>query len=230
MVHGKHLARSLIKRLINCMAPDDRAATARDQILDAAERLFSRQGFDPTTIKEIGTEAQLNPALLYYYFGSKEELYKAVLQRIVTGLSTRGTEVIETAGNPGDAIRALVATQVDFLLHNPNVPKLFVREMIDHDAKHAEAVILKLAAGLFHRLCGVIERGQREGVFRHDVEPRFAAVSTIAQVVYFMIARPAIAVFFGLPPGGVPEDTARAFGRHAGDFAVRALSPVEQTV
>lgn len=205
------------------------SSAARDQILDAAETLFARQGFDPTTIKELGAEAGLNPALLYYYFGSKEELYKAVLHRIVTRLTARGAEVIETAAAPPDAIRALVATQVEFLLHNPSVPKLFVREMIDHEAAHAEEVVLKLAAGLFYRLCGVIERGQREGIFRADVEPRFAAVSTISQVVYFMIARPAIAIFFGLPPGGVPEDTARDFGRHAGDFAVRALSPVEQT-
>ena len=209
--------------------PTDPTPTAQDQILDAAETLFARQGFGPTTIKEIGAKAELNPALLYYYFGSKEELYKAVLQRIVTGLAARGTEVIESAAAPADAIRALVETQVEFLLGNPNMPKLLVREMIDHEAKHAEAVVLKLAAGLFHRLCGVIERGQREGVFRTDVEPRYAAVSTISQVVYFMIARPAIAIFFGLAPGGVPEDTARAFGRHAGDFAVRALSPVEQT-
>lgn len=202
---------------------------ARDQILDAAEGLFAQRGFDPTTIKQIGAEAKLNPALLYYYFGSKEELYKAVFQRIVTGLAARGTEAIETAAAPAEAIRALVGTQVEFLLDNPNIPKLFVREMIDHEAKHAEAVVLKLAAGLFHRLCGVIERGQRDGVFRADVEPRYAAVSTISQVIYFMIARPAIAIFFGLAPGRVPEATARAFGRHAGDFAVRALSPAEQT-
>ena len=203
--------------------------SARDQILDAAESLFARQGFAPTTIKEIGGEAQLNPALLYYYFGSKEELYKAVLQRIVTGFAARMTVVIETAAAPADVIRALVGAQVEFLLRNPNFPKLFMREMIDHEAKHAEAVVLKLAAGLFHRLCGVIERGQHGGVFRADMEPRYAAVSTISQVIYFIVARPAIAIFFGLAPGGVADDTARAFGRHAGDFAVRALSPVEQT-
>jgi len=210
--------------------PETVPSATRDQILDAAERLFARQGFDPTTIKEIGAEAGLNPALIYYYFGSKEELYRAALQRIVTGLATRGTAVIESAAAPADAIRALVEAQVAFLLGNPNIPKLLVREMIDHQAKHAEEVVLRLAAGLFQRLCGVIERGQREGVFRADVEPRYAAVSTISQVVYFMIARPAIAIFFGLAPRGVPDDTARAFGRHAGEFAVRALSPVEQTV
>jgi TetR/AcrR family transcriptional regulator len=198
---------------------------ARDQILEAAELLFARQGFDPTTIKEIGAQAGLNPALLYYYFGSKEELLRAVLGRIVQEMIARGGAILEHATDPPDAIRALVAAQVEFFLTRPTAPKLFVREMIDHDARHAEAVILQIAAGLFQRLCDVIERGQRTGVFRSDVQPRFAAVSTISQVVYFIIARPAVAVFFGLGAGGVPDDTVREFGRHAGEFAVRALSP-----
>jgi TetR/AcrR family transcriptional regulator len=203
------------------------SSAAREQILDAAETLFARQGFDPTTIKEIGAEAKLNPALLYYYFGSKEELYKAVLQRIVTGLVSTGGQVMEAAPAPADAIRALIAAQVEFMLARPAIPKLIVREMIDHDAHHAETVILQMAAGLFQRLCDLIEGGQRAGVFRADVEPRFAAVSTISQVVYFITYRPAVGIFFGLGADGVAPDTARAFGRHAGDFAVRALSPVE---
>ena len=204
-------------------------ATTRDQILDAAERLFARQGFDPTTIKAIGGEAGLNPALLYYYFRSKEELYRAVLQRVVGGLVERGRAGLDGARSPEQAIRALVGAQVEFLLTRPNAPKLFVREMVDHDARHAESVILQVAAGLFQRLCGVIEEGQRTGVFRADVEPRFAAVSTVAQVVYFMIARPAVAVFFGQGAGGIPDETARAFGRHAAEFAVHALSTPERS-
>jgi AcrR family transcriptional regulator len=203
--------------------------TARDQILDAAEALFARKGFDPTTIKEIGAAAGQNPALLYYYFGNKESLYRAVLRRIVDGLVARGSAGLESARTPPDAIRALVTTQVEFLLTHPSAPKLFVREMIDHDARHAQAMILQMATGLFDRLCAVIEDGQRSGVFRRDVEPRFAAVSCIAQVVYFMIARPAVSVFFGLGPGGVPDAMVRRFGSHAGEFAIQALSPRERS-
>jgi TetR/AcrR family transcriptional regulator len=202
---------------------------ARDQILDAAERLFARQGFDPTTIKAIGAEAGVNPALLYYYFGSKEELYKAVLQRIVTSLVTTGGQVIDAATGPAETIRGLIATQVEFMLSRPTIPKLFVREIIDHDARHAEAVILQMAAGLFKRLCSVIEAGQRAGVFRKDLEPRFAAVSTISQVVYFITYKPAVGIFLGQGADGVTAETARAFGRHAGDFAVGALSAAEST-
>jgi TetR/AcrR family transcriptional regulator len=196
---------------------------AQGQILEAAEELFARQGFDPTTIKQIGVKAGLNPALLYYYFENKEELFRAVLARMIQGLIERGGAVLDQEAEPADAIRALIGAQVEFFLGHPNA-RLFVRELIDHDARHAEAVILKVAAGLFQRLCDVIERGQRTGVFRRDVEPRFAAVSTIAQVVYFIIARPAVGIFFGSGPRGISDATVREFGRHAGEFAVRALS------
>ena len=204
-------------------------ASTRDQILDAAESLFARKGFDPTTIKEIGSAAELTPALLYYYFANKEELYRAVLQRVAGDLVSRGRAGLDAAGTPELAIRGLVAAQVEFLLAHPNAPKLLVREMVDHDARHAEAIILQLAAGVFRRLCELIEEGQRAGRFRRDVEPRFAAVSTIAQVVYFTIARPAIGLLFGAGTAGVSEATARAFGRHAGEFAVRALTNPEHT-
>ncbi len=203
--------------------------SARDHILDAAESLFASKGFGPSTIKEIGARAGLNPALLYYYFGSKEELYQAVLRRLGEGLVARGSAAFEAA-TPAEAIRSLVNAQLEFLRAHPNVPKLVVRELVDHDAHHAQAVILQIAAGLFQRLCGVIERGQREGSFRRDVEPRFAAVSIIAQVVYFTIARPAVGIFLGLGPRGIDDATADAFGVHAGAFAVRALSTSEPTV
>src|ERR1051326_5226434 len=201
--------------------------TAREQILDAAERLFARKGFDPTTIKEIGAAAKVNPALLYYYFREKEELSRAGLQRGGGDLVTRGRAGLDAAATPELAIRALVGAQVEFLLGHPNAPKLLVREMVDHDARHAEAIILQLAAGIFRRLCDLIEEGRRAGRFRRGVEPRLAAVSTIAQVVYFTIARPAIALLFGAGTAGVSDATARAFGRTAGEFAGRALTNPE---
>lgn len=202
--------------------------SAREQILDAAEALFAHQGLGPTTIKQIGAAAKQNPALLYYYFGSKEELYRAVLQRVMAGMLERGGAAFDAAASPGAAIRALVSAQMEFVLTHPNAPRLLIREMMDHEARRAEALILQLAAGLFERLCKVIEQGQRRGEFRPDVEPRFAAISTIAQVAYFILARPAVGLFFGAGTQGVTDSTARQFGKHAGDFAVRALGNVER--
>lgn len=199
------------------------SAVARDALLDAAETLFARQGFEPTTIKQIGAAAGLNPALLYYYFGNKEELYRAVLGRIVGELVSRGQARLAAASSPEDAVRGVVETQTRFLLAHPNAPKLFVREMVDHEARHGEQVILQMAAGLFARLCEVIEAGQRGGVFRRDLEPRFAAVSVISQMVYFHLAKPAVGLLYGLGPHGIDDELVQRFGRHASEFALHAL-------
>jgi AcrR family transcriptional regulator len=192
-------------------------AGTRDKILDVGESLFARKGYDRTTIKQIGTGAGLNPALIYYYF--------AVLQRLFDTLLSQGGALLDGTVPPADAIRRLLALQAEWLLARPNFYRLLVREMVDHDARHAQEVMLQMAAGPFQRLCRVIEQGQQSGTFRTDVEPRFAALSTIAQVVYFFVFRPAVGVFFGQGSTGVADQTARDFARHAGEFALSALSP-----
>jgi hypothetical protein len=104
------------------------------------------------------------------------------------------------------------------------MPRLLVRELLDHEAAHAEEQITHLAANLFERLCSVIRQGQTQGIFRRDLDPKFAAISTIAQVAYMAIARPAVGILLGYGLAGPPPNVVRAFGRHAGDFAIAALS------
>src|SRR5438045_1092263 len=165
-------------------APDP---TSRELILDAAERLFAAQGFARTTVKHIGRAAGVNSALLYYYFADKDRLYREVLQRFVTRLVER-TMAAPAGGGPEGAVRAFVAAQADTLNGNPHFPRLLVRELIDFDAAHAVEQVHLLAATSFRKLCGLIEEGQRAGVFRRSVDARFAAISVIAQLAYFSIA------------------------------------------
>ncbi|HVE77797.1 MAG TPA: TetR family transcriptional regulator [Gemmatimonadaceae bacterium] len=206
------------------MTATDTAST-RETILDAAEELFARRGFSATTIKQIAAGAGVNSALLYYYFDDKEALYRAVLGRLVEGLTARAASRMADDGDPASAVRGFVEGQTEYLLAHPRMPRIVVRELLEHDAKHAEAVIAQTAAKGFERLCGVIERGQKRGVFRRNIDARFAAISTIAQVVYVFIARPAVGILLGHGPAGLPSDEIRRFGRHAAAFAIAALTP-----
>lgn len=195
---------------------------SRDLILDAAERLFAAQGFARTTIKHIGREAGVNSALLYYYFADKDRLYRAVLQRFVSRLVTR---TMSAAGDdPEAAVRAFVAAQADAVAASPHAPRLFARELIDYDASHAVQQVHLMAVTSFRRLCGLIEEGQQAGLFRRDWDSRYAAISTIAQVAYFSIARPAVRVLLQERPPGSPDAVLQAFARHAAEFAVAALA------
>lgn len=200
--------------------PDSRTA-----ILDAAEQLFARQGLAATTIKQIGADAGVNTALLYYYFPGKDALYAAVLERLVERFVSAGGARLDAAAEPDDAVRALLEWQAETLIAQPHIPRLLARELVDHGARHAVAPLTELAARLFGRLCDVIREGQRRGTFRGDVDPAFAAVSSISQIAYAMIARPAVGILLGQGVGGPADDTLRAYAHHAAGFALAALRP-----
>jgi AcrR family transcriptional regulator len=200
---------------------------SREQILDAAERLFATQGFARTTIKDIGREAKLNSALLYYYFGDKGQLYHEVLSRFVTRLISRTMAELTAEGPPDGRLRALIGAQAELLLTNPHFPHLMVRELVESEGAHAVEQFHLLASTTFRRLCELIEEGQHAGLFRKDVDPRFAAISTISQLVYFFVARPAVRVLLKAGPDGPSPRVVRDFARHAADFALAALARPE---
>jgi TetR/AcrR family transcriptional regulator len=192
-------------------------------ILDAAEQLFAERGFAAVTIKEIATNARVNVALIYYYHDSKETLYKHVIERFVSELVRAATARLNAAQSPEDAIRAVTQAQFAMLSARPHLPRLIVRELIDYRASHAVDMLRELGATVFRQLVGMIREGQARGVFRGDLDPRFAAFSTIAQLPYFFIARPALGALALGDSRISDEATAQAFARHAGDFAVDAL-------
>ena len=200
----------------------------RDQILDAAEGLFAQQGFTATSIKQIAAGAGVNSALLYYYFQDKETLYKAVLARQIQGLVSSLASRLEGAADPADAVRRFVEAQAEAVLAHPLFPRLMLRELLDHEARHAsDEIAVAVGRGLVP-LVQTIAAGQRSGQFRADLDPRFAAISIVGQLMYFFVARPAVARLLAATPDAVPApiapETVRAYARHAREFAIQALT------
>lgn len=200
------------------------APESRTVILDAAEARFAVQGFDATTIKEIAGDAGVNSALLYYYFADKDALYGAAVSRLIGRLATEMAQSFTGLDSVPETIRRFVAGQGRMLEAEPHFRKLLGRELIDFDARHAQAAIRHLAATTFDRLADTIVAGQRAGIFRGDIHPRFAAISIVGQTAYFHFARPAVEILLAggrpLPPG-----TAEAFASHVATFTLAALAP-----
>jgi TetR/AcrR family transcriptional regulator len=198
--------------------------TSRDAILDAAIHCFASKGFAATTIKDLAAEAQVNSALLYYYFVDKQTLYRETLRHVAQRLSDSAGRRLDDDLDPDQAIRRFVQQQAEFLIANPHVPRLLLREMLEHSAQHAEGAIISLIGGVFKTLCDVIRHGQEEGMFRADVDPKYAAISTVSLVAYFVIARPVVGVALGDGLTGPTEERTRDYGRHAAEFALAALT------
>jgi AcrR family transcriptional regulator len=198
-------------------------ATSRDAILDAALRCFAAKGYAATTIKDLASEAQVNSALLYYYFADKETLYRETLRHVAQRLGDAAGRRLDDDVPPDEAIRRFVEQQAEFLIAHPHVPRLLLREMLEHHGRQAESAIVSLIGSVFKTLCDVIRRGQEEGIFRDDVDARYAAISTVSLVAYFVIARPIVGIALGDGLSGATDARTRDYGRHAAEFALVGL-------
>ena len=192
-------------------------------ILDAAETLFARQGFASTTIKAIGAEAGVNPALLYYYFPDKERLYHAVLERRLGNAARDMASRLSPGLPPLEALDRLLRGYARLMLSAPNLPRLLARELADHEAAHALPLIREISAGLFQRICDVIRAGQSAGTIRPDLDPRFTAISLVSQMAWFFVAQPAVSRMLG-HEGVVPAAKIDAYIEHAVRFSMAALA------
>ena len=101
----------------------DRSRTA---ILDAAEELFARKGFEATSLEEVGRAAGLSRGTPRYFFGSKEDLYRVVLERVFA--DARGWVARGRAAASGAAAEVVIAeavgSYVDFLASRPTFVRL----------------------------------------------------------------------------------------------------------
>ncbi len=87
-------------------------ADTREKILDAAERLFAAYGFAGTSLRAVTKEAGVNLAAVHYHFGTKEDLLRAVLSRIVVPINRERLEMLEqveaAAGNDPPSLEGIL--------------------------------------------------------------------------------------------------------------------------
>ena len=106
----------------------------RAAILDAAEKLFAQKGFDATSLNEVGTAAGVSRGTPGYFFGSKADLYQAVLDRSFAEVreAVRAGRARALASNqtPDAILAGAVSDYFDFLAARPNFIRLIEREAL----------------------------------------------------------------------------------------------------
>ncbi len=111
--------------------PNDERIRARNQrlILKAAIDVFSKKGFDGTPISEIAERSGLPKANVYYYFESKEAIYRAVIAHLIQGWDDALTHITPEA-EPRVALAAYVRAKLDYTRRNASESRLFAAEII----------------------------------------------------------------------------------------------------
>ncbi|MEU0335795.1 TetR/AcrR family transcriptional regulator [Streptomyces sp. NPDC006193] len=179
------------------------AARTRTEILDVATREFARAGYDGARVDEIAARTRTTKRMIYYYFGGKEQLFRAVLERAHRVLRDAERRLDVEHPDPVAAIRRLAELTFDHHERHPDLIRLL-------GAGHVQGAGRLAAAGELGRpgspALGVIRRilaaGRESGVFRADVD----AVDLYAMINAFCFARVAGRRAFGI-----------LFGRDLGD-------------
>ena len=112
------------------LAPGNVRREATAAILAAAERVFSRGGFDGARMAEIAAEAGLPKANLHYYFGTKERLYAAVLEDIVTQWLDAASGWIVPERHPAEALAGYVRAKLADARLRPGASRIFAAELL----------------------------------------------------------------------------------------------------
>lgn len=170
------------------------AARTQAEILDVATREFARAGYDGARVDEIAARTRTTKRMIYYYFGGREQLFTAVLERAYSVIREAEQRLDVEHLDPVAAIRRLAEVTFDHHERHPDFIRLVSIENI-HDAEHiaSSEMLASIGSPALDVIRRILEEGQRSGLFTADVD----AVDLHAMISSFCFFRVANRHTFG---------------------------------
>lgn len=159
-----------------------KADATRRQLLDAAIEVISERGYADTTVERIVEVAGVSKGVAYYHFSSKADIATCIL---VEGIGEIVDDFAAIAGKAPSAVEALTAMMDSFaatIFRNAGFGRILVSELWRRGREWSEPM-RALEERLLAVLRGQIERGQREGSIRGDIDAAFEAVAVVGMVL-----------------------------------------------
>jgi len=167
-------------------------------ILLAARDEFANHGLAGARVDRIAERADVNKRLIYYYFGSKDDLFLSVLERTYADIREAEQRLHLDEVEPVEAIRQLISFTWHYYLEHPEFITLLNSENL-HRAVHLKRSerIQEMNSPLVQLLDGILERGRREHLFHAGIDPIQLYIS-IASLCYFYLSNnPTLSAIFG---------------------------------
>jgi TetR/AcrR family fatty acid metabolism transcriptional regulator len=158
------------------MARTQPAVDKRRLILDAAVRVFARQGFHTCRVSDIADEARVAYGLVYHYFKSKDEILDTLFLERWDVLLRAIQEVDDQPLPAREKLYAIASFIVDSYRHDPDLMKVIIVE-VTRAANTFGRTHLPHIRQAYVQIAAIVERAQADGSFRDDVTPDFAALA-----------------------------------------------------
>ena len=207
---------------------DAAAQATRKAILKAATKVFAKYGYDGGSVEKISKAAKSYDRMIYYYFGSKEGLFIAVLEEIYRAMDDAESAIELDATRPIETLTAVIRFVHGYYRKNPEFVTLLNTENL-HKGRH---ISKSLRAGEYSShainvIREVLTSGIAKGLFRPDVQARDVYLLIASTGYFYMSNRHTLTAFLG-----EPLETAEAVARweaFAIDTVLRAVRATPST-
>ncbi len=172
------------------------AKTTRDNILRAAKKIFSKDGYEGARVEKISKTAKSYDSLIYYYFGSKEKLFVEVLENAYKDIFETEMALELDHDDPVGSLRKIIEFPFRYYLANPELIVLLGTENL-HKGKHISKskTANQFASPAIEILDRVLRRGVEMGHFRADVDTRNIYIATVSLGYFYVSNRYTLSAF-----------------------------------
>lgn len=160
----------------------EKACATRQQLLDAALTVIGEKGYSAATVDEIVEEAGVSKGVAYYHFKSKAAMAESILEAGIGELIEGFERIAEEASNAPEALTGMIELFALRVFENKAFGRFFVSELWREGRVWSESM-RSYEGRLLDVLEGQLERGQREGFIRPEIDPAFEAVALIGLVL-----------------------------------------------
>ena len=170
----------------------------RARILEAATAEFAHYGLGGARVDRIAQRAGANKRMLYYYFGSKDDLFLAALESSYAQIRGAERELDLEQSDPREALKRLVSFTWRYYLEHPEFMTLLNSENL-HKGRHVRRShrVRELHSPLVETLRGILRRGERSGLFRRGIDPVELYISIAGEGYFYLSNRYTLSRIFG---------------------------------
>jgi len=143
----------------------------KTQIMLAAEKLFSQQGYNGTSVRDIAHEAGINVAMISYYFGSKEKLMEAVFKGRMQDSRLHIESIVENRTlTPMQKVDMVIDHYIEKVLNQPDYHKMLIREQMADKNSLIAGITYETKKANQEIVRKLIEEGQAQKLFKKNVD------------------------------------------------------------
>ncbi|WP_447527907.1 TetR family transcriptional regulator [Vreelandella sp. TE19] len=177
--------------------PRRNAGETRERLMQAATQEFCECGFDGARMQRIVRAAACNVRMAYHYFGDKEGLYLAVLERVYEELRAKEKALNLGGLEPVAGMQALVEFTFDHMAEHPEFTSLVRNEnLLGGRMLRKSATVVQQTTPLVGMIRDTLERGEAAGVFRSAVDPTQLYISILSLSIIHINQRDTLSIIF----------------------------------